>query len=382
MEKMDEQKSDASTRPTTSAESRAALMLLGRRAITEQPTTKQKLSLAFLRRKVLYQQEETGEKITADLDQLFLSATSVRLDSCDIHAIENLEMLDKLQHVHLQNNYITAIEELDFCKHLTWLNLSRNKIQTIQGLSQLKELTCLDLSSNDIASIDNVSSLLPSSLRVFSLYGNPVAEAHAEYRTTITALLPNLVAFDGTCICDKPEDAPGFSPDDELFGCDGTHCNARVIFGPRFVTGVNTGAECDYCIACAYRAVVHCPELEGHGYVLSTDAGRALNPTLAAMVQQDPQGLDPIAILKRSAVAARVELRNHREQIMQKIRARKTQTSIAATKRMELLKKLDDHIAMQERKKKGETLTVEEVVEESYVQEGKSEGGSSSRRRK
>jgi hypothetical protein len=377
MEKI-EQKSDA-TNASTSAESRAALMLLGRRAITEQPTTKQKLSLAFLRRKVLHQQEEAGEKIT-DLDQLFLSATSVRLDSCDIHAIENLEMLDKLQHVHLQNNYITAIEELDFCKHLTWLNLSRNKIQTIQGLSQLKELTCLDLSSNDIASIDNVSSLLPSSLRVFSLYGNPVAEAHAEYRTTITSMLPNLVAFDGTCICDKPEDAPGFSPEDELFGCDGKDCNARVIFGPRFVTGVNTGAECDYCIACAYRAVVHCPELDGHGYVLSSDAGRVMNPTLAAMVQQDQE--DPIAILKRSAVEARVELRNHREQIMQKIRARKTQTSIAATKRMELLKKLDDHIAMQERKKKGETLKVEEAVEENYVQEGKSEGGSSSRRRK
>jgi hypothetical protein len=107
MEKI-EQKSDA-TNASTSAESRAALMLLGRRAITEQPTTKQKLSLAFLRRKVLHQQEEAGEKIT-DLDQLFLSATSVRLDSCDIHAIENLEMLDKLQHVHLQNNYITAIE--------------------------------------------------------------------------------------------------------------------------------------------------------------------------------------------------------------------------------------------------------------------------------
>ena len=40
-------------------------------------------------------------------------------------------MMDKLVHVHLQNNYIRVIEELDFVRNLTWLNLSRNNIEKI-----------------------------------------------------------------------------------------------------------------------------------------------------------------------------------------------------------------------------------------------------------
>ena len=398
---MEESKTEASEDPITSAETRAALMLLGRRAAAlTQP--KQKLTVAFLRRKVLYANTTTTTAVSSEADdQQFLSSTSIRLDSCNIHTIENLEMLDKLQHVHLQNNYIQTIEELDFVRNLTWLNLSRNNIQVIQGLSHLKALTCLDLSANAIVDVDDLSSRLPAlSLRVLHLYGNPVATTNPEYRSIVTSSLPNLVCFDGTCLCDRPEDAPGFSPNDELFGCDGNNCRERVIFGPRFVTGVgkNEQEERDYCIACAYTAVVNHSrsstqesrstgkvdegeeekssiQLEGHGFVLSTDASATFNPSIAT-VQGDKE--DPTSILRRSAVEARVELRNQRESIMMKIRARRAKTSVAATKRLEtngqqmdLLKRLDDHIERQNKIKESK-LSVQEVKDEV---ESKTDGG-------
>jgi hypothetical protein len=388
---------------TTSPQTRAALMLLGRFATlvsTSTSTThisnKQRLNVAFLRKKVLssaaVKNENRLKKTTTETtaeDDAFLSTTSVRLDSCDIHAIENLEMLEKLTHVHLQNNFIATIEELVFCRNIQWLNLSKNNIDCIQGVAHLPQLTCLDLSSNNIHTVDNISTLLPTqSLRIFNLYNNPVCTTLSNYRQVITTDLPKLVAFDGTCLCDTPEQAPGFSPDDEIYGCDGSLCNARVIFGPRFVlTDKDTHEESDYCIACAHTMVLkymkeNDGDLDGHGYVLSTDANVQFNNQLA----QDGNSRssitnDPTSFLRQSAMNARVELRNQRDQILQKIRQRRLKTSIEATKRLDLLKRLDQHLAEKEQK----TSQVTDHGKKMMEQEGKTmelgDVGSSSSRK-
>ena len=364
--------------PAQSPEARCALMLLGRRAQTIPTTTtttatvppvqKQKLTVAFLRNKVLA--DPDGSYSTADADdQAFLASTSIRLDSCNVHAIENLEMLDKLTHVHLQNNFIQTIEELDFVRNLQWLNLSKNQIKIIQGLSHLKSLTCLDLSANVITDIDHITDHLPTnSLRIFNLYGNPVANTK-NYRTFITSALPKLLALDGTCLCEDPKNAPGFTADDELFGCDGSSCNARVIFGPRFVTGSINGSgesgesgqggegggskggeeERDYCVSCAYRNVEQAVKenggrLDGHGFVLSTDVG--VTPFHSINHGEKRAGKDDvISMLRKSAMETRIELRNIRDDLLMKIRSRRIKTSNDAEKRMNLLKRLDDHIA-------------------------------------
>ena len=388
--------------PAQSPEARCALMLLGRRAqtiptttttATDQPVQKQKLTVAFLRKKVLA--DPDGSYSTADADdQAFLASTSVRLDSCNVHAIENLEMLDKLTHVHLQNNFIQTIEELDFVRNLQWLNLSKNQIKIIQGLSHLKSLTCLDLSANVITDIDNITDHLPTnSLRIFNLYGNPVANKK-NYRTLITSALPKLLALDGTCLCDDPKNAPGFTADDELFGCDGSSCNARVIFGPRFVTGSINGSgeggvsggsggsggskgeeeERDYCVSCAYRDVEQAVKenkgrLDGHGFVLSTD----VNVTPFHSIKQGEKRAgkdDVISMLRKSAMETRIELRNIRDDLLMKIRSRRIKTSNDAEKRINLLKRLDDHIAEKDlAKKEGTGIKKEDGVVEGKEQE-------------
>jgi Leucine-rich repeat (LRR) protein len=382
MSKESETKSDSAVNPFT-AEVRCSLMLLGRRADRVGKTkeeqqnepSKQRLTVAFLRRMVL-RPSDSDQNDTADDDKDFLACTSVRLDSCNIHAIENLEMMDKLEHVHLQNNYIRVIEELDFVRNLTWLNLSRNNIEKIENLSHLKKLTCLDLSANNIVNVDDLSKQLPAKvLKIFCLYGNPVSTNDSEYRSKVTSSLPHLIAFDGTSLSNTPEEAIGFSTDDELYGCDGKNCNARVIFGPRFVTGVGTNEERDYCISCAYNAVSRNKHLDGHGYVLSTDTEETFNAKLATDASggvQRSRTKDPNALLRRTALEARVELRNQREKIMMKIRQRRAQTSLAAEQRMvdqkKLLARLDQHLAS--KKKEGKTMEVEEVGNDD--DEGKS----------
>jgi hypothetical protein len=360
-----EEKSDAlpPVDPSQSPEARAALMLLGRRAnaATTEPVQKQKLTLAFLRKKILSDPDGSTSTASAD-DKAFLAATSVRLDLCNVRAIENLEMLDKLTHIHLQNNFIQKIDELDFVRKLQWLNLSKNQIQVIEGLSHLQSLTCLDLSANTISDIGNLASCLPmDSLRILNLYGNPVSEKDG-YRASVTSSLPNLLALDGTCLCDAPEDAPGFTAEDELFGCDGVKCNARVIFGPRFVTGVKEEEEeRDYCLRCAHAGVSQFVRendgrLEGHGFVLSTDVGTS--PFNNAEQGDKRAGREDVTtMLRKSAMEARVELRNIRDGILMKMRERRTQTASDAEKRMDLLKRLDDHLS----KKEGRTTT--EVTE-------------------
>ena len=386
--KLEESKQETMASPSeveNSPSIRAALMILGRHANPPSQTAplKQRLSVAFLRRKVLMS-IVMENKHTEEDDDMFLSATSLRLDSCNIHAIENLEMLEKLTSVHLQNNFITTIEELDFCSKLTWLNLSKNNINTIQGLSHLKQLTCLDLSSNNITNIDSIETLLPvTSLRIFNLYGNPISISNSntdntdildpdQYRTIITTKLPNLIAFDGTCLCSDPEQVVGFSPDDEIYGCDGVSCHARIIFGPRFVTGIG-GKECDerdYCIRCAYtnvmQSMVHNNgQLDQHDYVLSTDVRSKFNDALATSAggAGGTGREDPTSLLRKSAMDARIELRNQRDTMMMKIRQRRLQTKSDADKRLDLLKRLDDHLA--------ETAEVESKMESSQT-EGKS----------
>ena len=368
-------------------QSRTAYMLLGRRSIDEDddsahgkvgtesefrhtPARATRITVGLLRKIIVPSEEVSSAEVESKVDNIsnlagrnsqveaaaqaaeddkFLKSKVVRLDSKNIKTIENLEMLEELTHLHLQNNLISRIEELDFLRKLQWLDLSRNKITSVTGIAHLRELQHLDLSCNNISTLNSdLKMVFPRiSLRVLNLYGNPVAATEG-YRTRITTAFPKLVAFDGTCLADNPEDAP-IAPGGEIYGCDGDMCNARVIFGPRFVKRRSgDGAEEDYCIACAYRAVAAFKtaekgKLTGHGYLLSSLLKASSATAAGEKVEDQEQGARFSSvekyqqILGASARAARLSMRNARENIIRKARARRrTAVADAETRRFDL----------------------------------------------
>lgn len=277
--------------------------------------------------------EEATAQETAD--KQFLNSTAVRLDSRGIKKIENLEVLEQLTHLHLQNNLIKRIEELEFVSKLQWLDISRCELNTVSGISHLRQLVHLDLSCNTIEAIDDdLRSIIPHySLRTLNMYGNPMSLNHG-YRNRFTSAFPKLVAFDGTCLCDKPEDAP-IAPGVEVYGCDGARCNARVIFGPRFVKHTKDGIEQDYCIACSYQAVSKFKsaehKLSGHGFVL-----QANSPEGGSSKEEDDNSYSLEKYhraLGASAREARLAMRKTREQIIMKARARRQAAALNASTR-------------------------------------------------
>eukprot|EP00946_MAST-07B_sp_MAST-7B-sp1_P003902 g3902.t1 len=357
------------------AETRTAFMLLGRRAIEEVESVgseaepalgrrrpRARITVSVLRNILVTPSsgkvDGSAEKSQADAaaqsadDDKFLQSKTVRLDSMGIRKIENLEVLEELTHLHLQNNLIERIEELDFLRKLQWLDLSRCKINTVTGIAHLRELQHLDLSCNNIAVIDgDLKSAFPRiSLRVLNMYGNPIALTE-NYRNSFTKAFPKLLAFDGTCLAAKPEDAP-IAPGEEIYGCDGEGCNARVIFGPRFMRCRETdGAEEDYCISCAYSAVnsfkiAQGGKLEGHGFELQTNAKTG---TAGSKNEPHTGGSSSFEkyerVLGASARAARLSMRNTREEIIMKARARRRSTAVKAKARMNGLGRKADDVA-------------------------------------
>jgi hypothetical protein len=363
------------------AETRTAFMLLGRRAIEDDGadddltdanlilgrTPRTRITVALLR-KILVpstadgtqpqpaQQTSTSsvegkigdsQKSQAEAaaqaadDDKFLQSNTVRLDSKNIKIIENLEVLEELTHLHLQNNLIQVVEELDFLRKLQWLDLSRCNITTVSGIAHLRELQHLDLSCNKITAIDgDLKTVFPRiALRVLNMYGNPLASTDG-YRDQFTGAFPKLLAFDGTCLVDQPGDAP-IPPGTEMYGCDGDGCRARVIFGPRFVKRrPKDGAEEDYCIACAHRAVTAFKEaeagkLEGHGFVLQSSSAAAKKE----VGEEEEAGAGfrmekYQRTLGASARTARLSMRNTRERLIMKARARRQATAVDAEARM------------------------------------------------
>jgi Leucine-rich repeat (LRR) protein len=84
----------------------------------------------------------------------------LKLYSCYIGRIQNLEQCVSLMALHLEDNHISIIEGLDACRALDHLNLDCNRIQKIgKGLAKLTKLRELYLSRNQLSSLDGIANL-------------------------------------------------------------------------------------------------------------------------------------------------------------------------------------------------------------------------------
>eukprot|EP01062_Namystynia_karyoxenos_P066662 TRINITY_DN60579_c0_g1_i1.p2 TRINITY_DN60579_c0_g1~~TRINITY_DN60579_c0_g1_i1.p2 ORF type:complete len:502 (+),score=208.52 TRINITY_DN60579_c0_g1_i1:95-1507(+) len=144
-----------------------------------------------------------------DRIEAILSVKQLRLDSCDIERIENLECMTQVTHCFLQHNRIHAIEELEVLPNLAVLILSHNQIEAVENLTELSELRVLDLSHNRITRAH--PSEFPPSLRYLSLEGNPVAERE-EHREELIRALPQLVELDSQKVTAAERDLVGAPP--------------------------------------------------------------------------------------------------------------------------------------------------------------------------
>jgi len=103
----------------------------------------------------------------------------LKLHSCQISRIQNLEQCVSLMALHLDDNHIGAIEGLDSLRCLEHLNMESNRLTKIgKGLGRLTRLKELHLSRNQITSLDGVAGL--ANLEICSLDHNRLSQVTAE----------------------------------------------------------------------------------------------------------------------------------------------------------------------------------------------------------
>ncbi|XP_055953985.1 protein phosphatase 1 regulatory subunit 42-like isoform X2 [Argiope bruennichi] len=69
------------------------------------------------------------------------------------------DIMDRITHLYLQEQYIKKIENLHSCRNLRALYLYDNKIEKIENLEDLVHLNCLYLHKNFVRRIENLDSL-------------------------------------------------------------------------------------------------------------------------------------------------------------------------------------------------------------------------------
>lgn len=153
-----------------------------------------------------------------DEDEL-LNTKCLHLEWRDITIIgDALELLSGLRDLYLQHNAITSIEGLEHLKFLQFLALGSNQLTSVRGLERLTSLEVLDVSNNQIEEVEQ----LPSSIRIFNGYGNPMQTKDSSgYKYRMLQLLPNLIQLDhedldgdGGDDDDEANAEPGSSEDD------------------------------------------------------------------------------------------------------------------------------------------------------------------------
>ena len=112
-------------------------MMLTRAPREENNSTRQKINAKLLKIGVLGI-HNIKNKTEDEAMNALLHAKVVRLDNRQIKEIDGLELVDKVERIYLQANYIERIENLDFHTKLTWLNLSDNYICKISILPDIK----------------------------------------------------------------------------------------------------------------------------------------------------------------------------------------------------------------------------------------------------
>eukprot|EP00055_Hartaetosiga_balthica_P008913 m.34347 g.34347 ORF g.34347 m.34347 type:complete len:756 (+) comp6524_c0_seq1:36-2303(+) len=153
-----------------------------------------------LRRNVFINGTSTVEAETDRIANTIFNLKRVRLDGEGIHHIDNLECLGPyVSSLFLNNNFIRRMENLDALLHLKSLVLANNEISEWSNISYLKELLLLDLSNNQLPILPS-KELLPTSLTMLYLRGNPCAHSFQYSKSNILTIVPNLKILDGTNI--------------------------------------------------------------------------------------------------------------------------------------------------------------------------------------
>ena len=101
--------------------------------------------------KVLWLDISDNDNITG-LDQLS-SATTLRLNNCNISNITELANLINLQNLYLENNNLTNVDSLTNLTNLEYLYLDNNNITNVDSLVNLSKLRHLNVSNNDITRV-------------------------------------------------------------------------------------------------------------------------------------------------------------------------------------------------------------------------------------
>jgi len=103
----------------------------------------------------------------------------LKLYSCQIQRIQNLDKCVCLGSLHLEDNCIGAIEGLDNLRQLEHLSLDSNRVQRLgRGLAKLSKLRELRLSRNQLSSLDGLAGL--SSLELLWVDHNQLQQVTAE----------------------------------------------------------------------------------------------------------------------------------------------------------------------------------------------------------
>jgi hypothetical protein len=104
----------------------------------------------------------------------------LKLYSCQISRIQNLEPCGSLMALHLEDNHIGAIEGLDKLRGLEYLNLDSNRVQKIgNGLARLTKLKELHLSRNQLISLEGLAGL--ASLETCSFDHNRLCQVRSDH---------------------------------------------------------------------------------------------------------------------------------------------------------------------------------------------------------
>jgi len=103
----------------------------------------------------------------------------LKLYSCQISRISNLEHCVALMALHLEDNHISAIEGLDALRCLEYLNMDSNRVQKLgKGLARLSRLKELYLSRNQLVSLDGLAGL--ANLETCALDHNRLRQVSAD----------------------------------------------------------------------------------------------------------------------------------------------------------------------------------------------------------
>ncbi|CAF3540202.1 unnamed protein product [Adineta steineri] len=153
--------------------------------------------------------EITHEKTLSNIIELNLAC-------CNLQSIKILSNLKNLRSLNLAFNDLVKLDDLCYFYSLESIDLSYNKLITLDGIKGLTKLTYFIATNNFLKkSLEEILILkryCPNILNL-DLRGNPFDKLES-YRARTLALLPSLVAIDGTNVTpDEREQAEQCQPD-------------------------------------------------------------------------------------------------------------------------------------------------------------------------